>query len=220
MVSLLLFVGPQEASKWFNSVTSIPAAIISRSEKGAAELGGIERGEGGLGAWSVAIEVGGRANFVLFKAQSLHEIMCRPNTPRWVVRNGAVVTTPLPPYSDLYDVNTRYTPLSTSTSTSTSTSNKLISAENEFSLPEVLLESTLQRVKMDIVDTAIPIIDISALVQQRARSAGGAHADTLVEEKVRVRHYFISRDTHTVLRYCMYAFMYACMYIMYLHSAY
>ena len=142
-------------------MTSIPAAIISRSEAGAAALGG-------------RIEVGGKADFILFKAQSLHEIMCRPTTPRWVVRNGAVVTTPLPSYSELSDVNT------TSGGVLSSTTATALS-----SLPEVMLESTLQKVKMDTVDTVIPIIDIAALAQY-ARPGGSSRvpADAFAHEKV------------------------------------
>lgn len=138
-------VGPREAPHWLTAITSTPASLIARGEKNDE-----------LSAYGPSIKIGAKANFVVFQARSLHEVICRPNTPRWVIREGKAATSTLPSYRALDDINTpsfyRNNP----------------STPVDETIPEIRLESTLQRRKMETIQALIPVIDIQPLLNSRS----------------------------------------------------
>lgn len=66
---------------WPKAITATPASVM-----------GIDAGR---------LRVGGKADFVLFKARSWTELLSRPQADRIVVRNGRAIDTTLPDYEEL-----------------------------------------------------------------------------------------------------------------------
>ena len=67
---------------WAGSVASLPAAALGLP--GAA-----------------SIRVGGPADLILFRARSMNELLCRPQSDRVVLRAGRAIDTSLPDYGEL-----------------------------------------------------------------------------------------------------------------------
>lgn len=163
-------IGPCYAPSWLDAITTTPGRIaLSAAKNSLPPLLGLAAGR--------------PADFVLFAARSLREILCRPTVARYVVRNGALIDTTLPSFRELDEININITSKGKKEEEEEKVKEMAVEEEEKekergerafLLLPEIRLESTLKSIESSVAEKEIPVIDISALLIDPAGSEGKA----------------------------------------------